>query len=88
MYCSLGAYERFKALTLIILWFLLLQNDKLHNEKAKALALSSEPTTAPTGMVHVLTPWLHTIRMIAFSVLVYSYCYESLAACQRIRLVE
>lgn len=89
MYCSLGAYERFKAFTLVALLVLLTINGRLHNERAKAVPQSSpDPPPAPAGIVFALMPWLHTIRTVAFWVLIYSYFYESFEASQRIRLLE
>lgn len=79
MFCSLGTYERFKGLTLLVLLVLAAHNARLHREHTSASSSDASPTPAPT---------FYTIRFIAFWTLIFSYFYEIWSAAARMRLVE
>lgn len=85
MFCSLGTYERFKALTILVLYILAVGNMKLHNISTHTATAKGSQT--PPGSAGVM-PSFYTLRLVGFVLVFFSYAMEISSAIPRMRLVE
>lgn len=94
MLCALGPYERFKALTVVLLWIVFAVNGRLHNVYATVPPPAAPSATLSESEAHWLPsivfnmPWIYRMRWAAVAILFTTYWLEMMAGIARMRLVD